>query len=43
MGERAREVGMFVSDLAGLLGTAFCFAIALTYIWACDALKKRPL
>jgi K+-transporting ATPase KdpF subunit len=31
---------MFVSDLAGLLGTAFCFAIAFGYIRACDARRE---
>jgi hypothetical protein len=31
---------MFVSDLNGLLGTAFCFAIAFGYIKACDAMKR---
>jgi hypothetical protein len=30
---------MFVSDIVGLLGTAFCFAIAFGYIRACDAMK----
>jgi hypothetical protein len=31
---------MFVSDLAGLLGSAFWFVIAFAYIKACDALKR---
>jgi len=31
---------MFVSDLAGLLGTVFCFAIAFGHIKACDAMKR---
>ena len=31
---------MFVSDVAGLLGTAFCFVIAFAYIKACGALKR---
>jgi hypothetical protein len=31
---------MVVSDLLGVLGTAFCFAVALAYIRACSALKK---
>jgi hypothetical protein len=35
--------GMFVSDLFGLLGTVFCFAVALAYIRGCRALKKDRL
>jgi hypothetical protein len=33
---------MFLSEFIGLLGTAFCFAIAFAYVRACDLLK-RPL
>jgi hypothetical protein len=32
---------MLLSDLTGLLGTAFCFAVALVYIKACNAMKRE--
>jgi hypothetical protein len=31
---------MLLSEFIGLLGTAFCFALAFAYIKACDLLKR---